>query len=179
MNAIYSVSKDDLITGLIFGFHTRTACAVSGEAANTLASMLSIDAAQYKSPLSYFPAIPVSRIQISVGGELIVYDMQQLQALEFMSDISDDQMTFEHPVLRKLKCAYRIDLRRFAEDLFGSSAKQTTTVQVQINLAEAGQFTMPNQAGGWDATAYGNFSLYSFLETLSFMECRNGVYTTK
>jgi hypothetical protein len=84
--------------------------------------------AQYKSPLSYFPPVPITRIQISVGGELLVFDLQQLQAMHVLECISDDQFTYDHPVLRKMKYAYRIDLRRFMEDFYGSSAKQTTTV---------------------------------------------------
>lgn len=39
INAIYSVSRDDLITSLIFGFHTNTQCGLTTEASNTAASI--------------------------------------------------------------------------------------------------------------------------------------------
>lgn len=52
--------------------------------------------------------------------------------MHILECISDDQFTYDHPILRKMKYAYRIDLRRFMEDFYGSSAKQTTTVQVMI-----------------------------------------------
>jgi hypothetical protein len=39
-----------------------------------------------------------------------------------------------NPILRQMKYAYHLDLRRFSGDFFGSSAKQTTTVQLQITL---------------------------------------------
>jgi hypothetical protein len=63
--------------------------------------------------------------------------MQQLQALHIIDQITDDHFSYDSPVLRNMKYSYRIDLRRFMEDLFGSSAKQNTTIQVQITLAEA------------------------------------------
>lgn len=40
-----------------------------------------------------------------------------------MDTLSDDLMTYHHPILRSMKYAFRIDLRRFSEDLFGSSSK--------------------------------------------------------
>lgn len=43
---------------------------------------------------------------------------------------SDGRPTYHDPVLRAMKHAYHIDLRRFAKDLFGSSAKQSSTIQV-------------------------------------------------
>ena len=103
--------------------------------------------------------------------------------MHILEQITDDSLSYEHPYLRKMKYAYRIDLRRFIDDMFGSSAKQTTTVQVQITLAEAGQAqrTYPDQAADWNAAGaeYANFSFYSFLETLNFMELKGGVYRAK
>lgn len=78
--------------------------------------------------MSYFVPLPITRLQVSVGGELLVFDMQQLQALHIIDQITDDHFTYDSPVIRNMKYSYRIDLRRFMEDLFGSSAKQTTTV---------------------------------------------------
>ena len=87
-----------------------------------------------------------------------------------------------------MKHAYFIDLRRYAEDLFGSSAKQTTTVQVQIQLKTgAGSKTLKDQAFDWgtvnaqnanrDEALFQYFSFMSYLETLSFMDLKGGIYS--
>jgi hypothetical protein len=72
------VSKDDLITGLVFGFHTRTGCSNSTLATNIVANLTNGAAAQYKSPLSYFPQFPVMQIDLHIGGEPIIINLQQI-----------------------------------------------------------------------------------------------------
>ena len=97
-----------------------------------------------------------------------------------------------NPILRQMKYAYHLDLRRFSGDFFGSSAKQTTTVQLQITLKTGpGSRTIKGQVVDWgvqdignghdnrDEALFSNFTFYSYLELLNFFELRSGVYSAK
>lgn len=55
INAIYSIAKDDLVTGLWFAFHTIVNGGAVQEATNTFANLTNNVASQYKQPLNYFP----------------------------------------------------------------------------------------------------------------------------
>lgn len=88
--------------------------------------------------------------------------------------------------MRQIKYGYFIDLRRFSKDMFGSSAKQTTTIQVQITLKTGeGSRTLKAQPSDWvqagadaaDLCAFDRFSFISYLETLSFIDLKGGVYS--
>lgn len=109
--------------GLWFGFHTRTLSAASSGLTNTLANLTSDVAAQYKSPLSYFPVLPILQIDIYAGGEPISLNFQQISALHVAESIQDEASVYDHPPLASTKYGYHLDLCRFSNDLFGSSAK--------------------------------------------------------
>ena len=59
INAIYSVSKTDMIRGLWFAFHTLTPSADTAKSDNVLGNLINDTATQFKNPLSYFPQIPI------------------------------------------------------------------------------------------------------------------------
>lgn len=54
INAIYSVTRNELIRGLWFGFHSRVQAGNTAEATNVLANLENNVACQFKNPLSYF-----------------------------------------------------------------------------------------------------------------------------
>lgn len=180
VNAIFSVQKSDIIRGLWFAFHTRVQATNSAEAVNLLENICDETPTQFKNPLSYFVQFPIQQIDLSIGGELVVINAQAIQLLHITDDgFSDGKPTYHDPRLRSTKMAYFIDLRRFSGDLFGSSAKQTTTVQVQISLLP-GSITMKGQPAGWVVgaangdQAFNQFSFMSYLETMGMMDLKGG-----
>ncbi len=68
--------------------------------------------------------MPIYQIDLNIGGELVVLNMQQIRLLHITDDaFSDGRPTYHDPRLRASKMGYFIDLRRFSGDLYGSSAK--------------------------------------------------------
>lgn len=76
VNAIFPISAKDRIRGLFFGFHTRIPSTQNiGEVNSVAVNMTNGVAANFKSPLNYFPQMPIRQIDIDIGGHVYSINM--------------------------------------------------------------------------------------------------------
>ena len=97
VNLVFPISQKDRLKQLCFAFHTNTAASNTASNANVVANLYGDTAAPFKVPLVFHPVMPITRVDLSIGGQVVTINGQMIQGLHLPA-IGDYEDAYIDPI---------------------------------------------------------------------------------